>query len=107
MPIATQFLSIVFRLTFYFRTHVYAVMDESHMAQQQCRPTPQIGAVRPEQPERQNIQPRIEMVSTTDAERQPLDARRRANSERDTSLTRNTAVEVFKPKKNDRLLGHP
>ena len=77
---------------------MYAVVDESHMAQQH-RPRPQIGAVRPEQPERQNIQPRIEMVSTTAAERRPSDTRRRANSEKDTYLTRNTAAEAFKPKK--------
>ena len=82
---------------------MYAVVDEARTSQQQRRPRPQIGAVRPEQPERQNIQqihvqPRIETVSTTATEHQPSNARRRANSEKDTQLTRGKD-EAFKSKK--------
>ena len=90
------------RLTFNFKTeHTYAVVDESRVARQQRRPRPQVGAVRPEQPaERhiQQIQPRIEPVSTTAATHQSSDTRRRANSDKDTHLTKGTD-EAFKPKK--------
>ena len=70
------------------------------------RPGPPIpGSVRsrgrPEQPSErptQQIEPRIETSSTTPATRQSPDARRRANSDKETHLTRG-AAEVLKPKK--------
>ena len=77
---------------------MYAVVDESRMVQQP-RPRPLVGALGVEQPvgQIQPIQPRVETVSTTAATLQSSDARRRANSEKDT-LNR-SIVEAFKPKR--------
>ena len=75
------------------------------MSQRQRRPRPPApGAVRPHPPaaERPHIQqiqqPRIETASTTAATCLSSDARRRANSDKETHLTKGTA-ETFKPKK--------